>query len=356
MHSLFLHCLATAALLVTTEASAGSILPVASSPEALALRFQGQIQEGDAERFEANLEHAKAKGLIVKKVSLDSPGGSLRAGAAMARSIRQRALHTEVQSGAICSSACFMMFAAGKERQAEDGARIGVHSASEQSFGETESAKSATIDMVRFLSELGVPQPILGKVVTAKPSQMAWLTRDDLRLMQVNTSSERPQSKSYVETATPPIRRESLPPVANPADSDSASELLTQAQAQIRVNALQNALVLLKKAAELDPFDPLIASTYGYALHRAGRNQEAREVLLLAVQVKPDFAEAHRALGLTLSALGNAQAARDSFVAYYRKSSRTDLALSYLSDLAKNTQTDASKAARAALAQLDIKS
>ena len=157
---------------------------------------------------------------------------------------------------------------------------------------------------------------------------------------------------SYVETA-PPIRREALPPVATPAGTDSARDLFTQAQAHIRANAPQNAVTLLKRAAELDPYDPLIASTYGYALHLSGRNADAREALQLAIQVKKDFAEAHRVLALTSASLGDSAAARENFVAYYRKSSRADLALSYLSDLAKSTQTNSSQAARAALSQLN---
>jgi len=338
-------------------ASAAVITPRAKTMDGIELHLEGDIQLGDAERLEANFEYAKASGLKVTAISLDSPGGVVVTGATMARSIRSRELRTVVGKNATCASACFMLFAAGKERIASEDARIGVHSAVTPKLGETDSAKSSTIDTARFLAELGVPSIVLGKMVTSKPSEMAWLTKEDLRLMKVNPIPGQIVPSSYVETSTPAIRRETLPPVTKPADSQSAQDIFLQAQSYIRAKSPQNAIELLKRATELDPYDPFIASTYGYALHLAGRDQDAREALQLGLQIKKNYAEGHRVLALVSAALGDSGKARDNFTFYYRTSARTDLAYSYLSDLAKSGQGNlaASQAARAALIQLNFK-
>lgn len=337
-------------------ANAAVIAPRAKTMDGIELHLEGEILMGDAERLEANFEQAKAAGLKVTAINLNSPGGLVVSGAAMARSIRARELRTVVGKNATCASACFMLFAAGRERIASEDARIGVHSAVTPKLGETDSAKSSTIDSARFLAELGVPSIVLGKMVTSKPSEMAWLTKDDLRLMKVNPIPGQIVPSSYVETATPAIRRETLPLVTKPVDSQSAQDLLMQAQSHIRAKTPQNAVGLLKRASELDPYDPLIASTYGYALHLSGRDQDAREALQLSLQIKKNYAEGHRVLALVSAALGDSGKARDNFTFYYRNSARTDLALSYLSDLAKSGQGNlaASQAARAALVQLNF--
>ena len=339
------------------EATASVIEPKAKTLDGIQLHLEGEIQIGDAERFEANFEYAKSIGLNVIAISLNSPGGKVAVGAAMARSIRARGLRTMVEEGATCASACFMLFAAGKERIANENARIGVHSAVTPKVGETETAKSATIDSARLLAELGVPSTVLGKMVTTKPTEMAWLTRDDLRMMRVNTTAGKVVPGSYVETATPTIRPDTLPLVVKPEDAQKARDLFTQAQSQLRANAPQKAIPILERATELDPYDPFIASMLGYSLHMSGKNKEAREALQLALQIKKDYAEGHRVLALVAASLGEPNAARDHFTTYYRKSSRADLALSYLSDLAKSEQVNSSTAlaARAALTQLNIK-
>ena len=194
-------------------------------------------------------------------------------------------------------------------------------------------------------------------MVTAKPTEMAWLTREDLRLMRVNSTADRQKSGGYVETATPPIRRETLPPAVKPADVQTARDLLTKAQSQIRANSAQSAAETLKQALALDPYDPLIASTYGYALYLTKQNKEARELLQLSLQIRKDYPEAHRVLGLVSAAIGDLSEAQNNFYAYYKKSSRPDLALSYLSELSKSEDksTTIAQAARAAINQINVR-
>lgn len=344
------------AIVSMVHAHAATISPKGTRHDGIQLHLEGKIVEGDAERLEANFEHAKSLGLAVNAISLDSPGGRVSVGASLARSVRARQLKTIVADGDTCASSCFMLFAAGKERSAGETSRIGVHSAVVPMIGETDSAKSSTVDTVRFLSELGVPPQILGKMVTATPDQMAWLNKDDLRLMQASGHVTKAPAKSYVETATPPIKRESLPPIASPADATSARDLLAEAMSSIRANAPKNAVKLLKRAKELDPYDPFIASTYGYALHLSGDNAAAKDALLLSLQIKKDFAEAYRVLALTAVALNDAPWARANFVSYYKTSTRPDAAYNYLQSLKNDTKTPTgvAVAVRAALSDLRL--
>ena len=77
-----------------------------------------------------------------------------------------------------------MIFAAGHEKWADFNADIGVHGASEAGK-ETPGANAATVQMARFVKELGVPPAIIGRMVVTPPDDMVWLSPNDLRSMGV---------------------------------------------------------------------------------------------------------------------------------------------------------------------------
>jgi hypothetical protein len=117
-------------------------------------------------------------------------------------------LQTIVRNGAKCASACFIMFAAGSHMFADTSALVGVHSAS---YGghDTPDAKVATVMMARRLSAYGVPDAILGKLVSAQPNQIWWLARSDLESMRVDTTlppmaAAAPITPARIEPAAPP--------------------------------------------------------------------------------------------------------------------------------------------------------
>ena len=68
---------------------------------------------------------------------LNSPGGSVLEARDMARLIRALRVSVVVPDRAVCASACFLLFAAGRDKVAEPGAMIGVHSASVAGGNET---------------------------------------------------------------------------------------------------------------------------------------------------------------------------------------------------------------------------
>jgi Clp protease len=343
-------------LILTSVVSAhgATISPEGTRIGGIRLHLEGEIREGDAEKLEANFEHAKSVGLIVHTISLNSPGGRVAVGASLARTMRARQIKTVVAGGHTCASACFMLFAAGRERTVEETARIGVHSAVVPKVGETDSAKSSTVDTVRFLAELGVPPQILGKMVTTRPDEMAWLTKEDLLLMRTNLLVTLPPQKSYVETATPPLRRDTLLPISSGEATRQAQLLLTEAMSHIRANTPVKAIALMKQARELDPYNPFISSTYGYSLYLANRHTEAREAILLSLQIKKDFSEAYRVLALTVAALNDVEWARKNFIAYYKTSGKPDVAYGYLSSLLNDSTVSVATKTAAKNALSDI--
>ncbi len=148
------------------------------------LSASGKVEMGDEERLRAAL-HALPAGTKLAGLTLDSPGGDLEEGMRLAAAVHEARLQTVVGEGAKCASACFIVFAAGSRRFAGAGALIGVHSVSYRG-GDNPDAQAMTVRMARRLAEYDVPDAILGKMVTAQPSQIWWLTRSDLASMQVD--------------------------------------------------------------------------------------------------------------------------------------------------------------------------
>ena len=161
-----------------------SYYPMGGAGGAGILAASGQVTLGDAERFQAAL-HKLPPGARATALSLDSPGGDLEEGLRMGDSVRAARLPTVVGDGAKCASACVIIFAAGSHLFASNSALIGVHSASNNGV-DTPDAQAATVVMARRLAEYGVPEAILGKMVTAHPSQIWWLNRSDLDSMRVD--------------------------------------------------------------------------------------------------------------------------------------------------------------------------
>lgn len=76
-----------------------------------------------------------------------------------------------------------MAFAAGAEKYVSYQASVGVHGASDRNGQETESSNAATVAMAKVVKELGVPPAIIGRMVVTPPSQVVWLTPDELQAM-----------------------------------------------------------------------------------------------------------------------------------------------------------------------------
>jgi hypothetical protein len=135
-------------------------------------------------------------------LTLDSPGGSVAEAESLAAYVSSGHATVGVLSGAQCSSACFLIFAAGSNRFMEADALLGVHSASLRGE-ETTSSMAATTLMARDAAALGVPPAIIGKMVQTVPGRMEWLTPHDLALMDVKVLDADMPAKANTVTAAP---------------------------------------------------------------------------------------------------------------------------------------------------------
>jgi hypothetical protein len=222
-----------AALASPAAAADIKLLPHPDQPVTVSLT--GRIVEGDAERFLTVANLAKTEGHTVTAVALDSLGGLIAEAAKIAVSVRGAGIATEVASGATCTSACFLIFAAGEQKLADPGARIGVHSAKDLTGTETDRSATSTLTMARILRSFGVPERIIGRMVVATPDQVAWLTLDELRSMEV-TMLDQPDQRP-----APPGTKDQLPigrlrttwPLTLPTIADPKSQPSTSPQSLI---------------------------------------------------------------------------------------------------------------------------
>jgi hypothetical protein len=186
--------------------------------------ISGEIAEGDTDAFKAAVKSANDSGKLVTSIRLNSMGGNLVEGVKLAEAIRFAKVAANVGQGATCASACFLVFAAGETKFANYTAKIGVHGASDQ----TVQSSAATVSMARVAKELGVPPSIIGRMVVTPPSEMVWLTPQDLQTMgttmigrpaQVAVQDSVSGSPSQVEPTTTPnvssATKASAPPTWN---------------------------------------------------------------------------------------------------------------------------------------------
>lgn len=165
------------AALVLTLAAAAPVQAasfVLLSPDVIAVT--GRIDRGDCERWNAAITPT------VYTVVLQSPGGVQGQGECISRSIAAHHMNTFVP--ARCSSICFLMFAAGAERWACEGARIGVHRPHSIETGEEIDSKF-TDKIVRYAARYGVPEPILEKIAATPAKLIYVLTDAELASMNV---------------------------------------------------------------------------------------------------------------------------------------------------------------------------
>jgi hypothetical protein len=176
---------ATALFFGASFAHAGTVKSVDSKDGKTRLDFVGDIQSGDKAAIESAVKAANDRNRLVVTIRLNSPGGNILEAVGIADLLRRAKMAAAVLSGSTCASACFIILAAGNEKYAHYTAAIGVHGASDSAGQETTESGAATISMARILRELGVPAGIIGKMVVTPPSDMVWLTPDDLHSMGV---------------------------------------------------------------------------------------------------------------------------------------------------------------------------
>jgi hypothetical protein len=161
----------------------------------------GQIRDGDDRRL-----HEFAAGLSgtdkILGIALNSPGGSVVEAEKLVTTILNTKLGTLVVRGNVCASACFLLFAAGRQKVADEGALLGVHSANIRGAEGLDSLAATTL-MARDAAALHVPAAIIGRMVTTTANDIAWLTPAELRSMGAVVVA--PQRQADYQPGTPLI-------------------------------------------------------------------------------------------------------------------------------------------------------
>ena len=208
--SQIMHCLAKSASvailaavsLLSVRANAAQLTGTVLQDGTAVADLDGKIIAGDAKSFDDLLQSAMATGRNVVGLRLNSPGGLVGEAAMIARSVSIKGIDVAVLPGRKCSSACFLIFAEGRQKYFSLSARIGVHGAS---IGgqETTGTEATTLTMARAISKLHVPPSVIAKMVTTPPTDMAWLTPDEL--ISMGAVSDGPERNTPSATPRPPI-------------------------------------------------------------------------------------------------------------------------------------------------------
>ena len=155
------------------------------------LRVSGTIDPGSAERFAAEIARV---GEYVKRIELNSPGGSVRDALAISRAIRERELDTAVADGALCASSCPLILAGGKARHASSAAAIGVHQVFipqgelRNADNEVSGTQALTAEITRHLEAMGVDPALWLHALETPPSQLYYLTPEELQTYRLATA------------------------------------------------------------------------------------------------------------------------------------------------------------------------
>jgi hypothetical protein len=147
------------------------------------IQMTGDIELNDGTKLANVLGYRAARGLKTEFLMLNSSGGYIWAAHEMAGLIRLYGITTIVDYNATCASACMLTFAAGVQRGAWAGARLGVHNASTDGTAEDGSpspADKGTVLLAQEMASYGAPASIITKLVITPPSDMAWLTNEDV--------------------------------------------------------------------------------------------------------------------------------------------------------------------------------
>lgn len=173
------------------------------------ITFIGGVHAGSAAEFRALLDQNPA----VRTIHLESPGGLLQEGHAVAAIIRARGLDTYIRGQ--CFSACTLMFLAGRNRYLKDGAQIGFHAPSSGVFS-PDGADLIEAERQALL-RTGVPEWFVERTFSTRFDEMWIPSVEELRSAQVITDVTNGRAFS------PGLP---LPPVS---EADAAAEMRTTA-------------------------------------------------------------------------------------------------------------------------------
>ncbi|MGJ4946099.1 hypothetical protein ACQR1W_36455 [Bradyrhizobium sp. HKCCYLS1011] len=144
------------------------------------LRMRGDIKEGDYSRFRS---HFKRNESIVG-LDLSSDGGDLEEGLLIADLVHRRRLAVYVAGE--CDSACAFVFFAATSRHFGKQSKLGVHAVSDHRDIEDRGSMILTVKLARVWAKFGVPNAVIGKMVTTRAKAISYLDQADLSALDAS--------------------------------------------------------------------------------------------------------------------------------------------------------------------------
>ena len=164
--------------------SAGPGWSITASDTGHEIRISGEIRPGLSDALKEVLEGAPG----VERIVLESPGGSVREGIALAKLVEKYSLDTAVST--YCVSACTLIFVAGSERVVKSGAELGFHRCrSLLWFNAWLYDDEYNTELARYLQSKGVSKAFADKVISVSSGAVWYPSFDQLFAGGVITAS-----------------------------------------------------------------------------------------------------------------------------------------------------------------------
>jgi hypothetical protein len=156
--------IAIAVYLVATPAAAAEIThrPQPKGPDVISI--SGEIEPDDDKKF---IEIARD--IPQASVVLNSKGGYNSAAINIGNFIRLHNHDTKVHNGAVCNSACTLIWLAGTFRHLDRYARLGFHSAATERRPPFKRHERGNTVIAAYMAGLGVPQQVIDMQPKADP-------------------------------------------------------------------------------------------------------------------------------------------------------------------------------------------
>jgi PAN domain len=181
-------------------ASAAEIILLQGKGDSYAvITIRGEIEKFDDERFE-KIALKAPYGVVI----LESPGGLILPALNIGRTIQLRGYDTAVASGTICSSACGLVWLAGKRRGYFPNAQIGFHAAHTRINGQANENGMGNALVGAYLNDLQLGREAILWLTAAPPDDMLWLRPEDARELGIEIAIiDNDYQNADVETKMP---------------------------------------------------------------------------------------------------------------------------------------------------------
>lgn len=334
--------------ILLSASSNGAIINSGATQDGLQyINIDGPIEPGDSVRFHDFVFNYNKINKPIVFVSLNSPGGSIYEGNSIIRDILNYGIMTVVVDGAQCASACFGIFASGKQRFSTPGSFIGVHRASVYG-SDSDMARGHSIDMLKLYEQLNIPDDIQLAMIKTPPSSIYWINERQKKEISTLLPSRSEAKKTVDDAGIPAINSD-----ASKSQRKLARDLNSQGIVLIRNNQYAQAINVLERSKLIYPTDAEVLGNLGYAYYMNGDHQNAKYNLTSSLNISPKRGSTWNNLGLVLVDLGELDWATDCFIKYWNYSSNKKAATNqffYWERQRPGTLLDtASKRARAAL-------